>query len=72
MVKTILRNLIGNAIKYTNTGGEITISATERKQFVEIAVKDKVLEFHLRPKENSLKLMRFIQQQVPIMKKVPG
>jgi signal transduction histidine kinase len=40
MIKTILRNLIGNAIKYTNPDGEITISASERKQFVEIVVKD--------------------------------
>ena len=40
MVKTILRNLIGNAIKYTNTDGEITISALESDQFVEIAIKD--------------------------------
>jgi len=40
MVKTIIRNLIGNAIKYTNPGGEITISATERKKHVEIAVRD--------------------------------
>jgi signal transduction histidine kinase len=40
MVKTILRNLIGNAIKYTNNGGEITISATEGKRFIEIVVKD--------------------------------
>ena len=40
MVKTVLRNLINNAIKFTNTGGEITIGASERKQFVEIAVKD--------------------------------
>ena len=40
MVKTILRNLISNAIKYTNIGGEIMVSASENKQFVEISIKD--------------------------------
>jgi signal transduction histidine kinase len=40
MIKTVLRNLIGNAIKYTNTGGEITISAAESDQYVEIVVRD--------------------------------
>jgi len=40
MTKTIFRNLIGNAIKYTYTGGNISISATEGKKFVEIEVKD--------------------------------
>ena len=40
MVKSILRNLIGNAIKYTSAGGEITISASEGKKFVEIIVRD--------------------------------
>ena len=40
MVKTIIRNLINNAIKYTNSGGEINISARESNQFIEIVVKD--------------------------------
>ncbi len=40
MVKTIFRNLIGNAIKYTKPGGEISIGVSERKQFVEITVND--------------------------------
>jgi signal transduction histidine kinase len=40
MVKTILRNLISNAIKYTNINGEIIIDANEVKQYVEIAIKD--------------------------------
>jgi signal transduction histidine kinase len=40
MVKTILRNIISNAIKYTNTNGEITIDAMEHNQYVEVAVKD--------------------------------
>jgi signal transduction histidine kinase len=40
MVKTILRNLIGNAIKYTNPGGEITISSSDSNNLVQITVKD--------------------------------
>lgn len=40
MVKIILRNLINNALKYTNKEGEIIISALENKQFVEVAVRD--------------------------------
>jgi signal transduction histidine kinase len=40
MVKTIIRNLIGNAIKYSNTGGEISVSAIESGQFVEVTVRD--------------------------------
>jgi len=40
MIRTVLRNIINNAIKYTNNGGEINISALEREQYIEITVKD--------------------------------
>ena len=40
MVKTVLRNLISNAIKYSFIGGVITINATELNKFVEISVAD--------------------------------
>ncbi len=40
MVKTIFRNLVGNAIKYTSTGGKISISVSEISSFVEITIKD--------------------------------
>jgi signal transduction histidine kinase len=40
MVKTILRNLISNAIKYTKENGEININAREKGSLVEVAVTD--------------------------------
>ncbi len=40
MSKSIIRNLITNAIKFTNQGGNITISAKEVNPFIEIMVKD--------------------------------
>jgi two-component system, sensor histidine kinase and response regulator len=40
MLKTILRNLISNAIKYTHSNGEITISAVQNQNNIEITVSD--------------------------------
>lgn len=40
MVETILRNLIGNAIKYTNTSGNIDISAEIEQEQIKVIVKD--------------------------------
>jgi two-component system sensor histidine kinase/response regulator len=40
MLKTILRNLVSNAIKFTIKNGRITISTNQKQDFVEITVSD--------------------------------
>jgi signal transduction histidine kinase len=40
MMKTVLRNLVNNAVKYSNPGGEVKISASAGKEYVEISVQD--------------------------------
>jgi signal transduction histidine kinase len=40
MIKTILRNLISNAIKFTNSNGKIDVTALQNGNFIEIAVSD--------------------------------
>jgi signal transduction histidine kinase len=40
MTKTILRNLISNALKFTNNNGVVSIEATQRDSFVEIQISD--------------------------------
>jgi signal transduction histidine kinase len=40
MLKTVLRNLVSNAIKYTNMGGSIGLSAERHSDKVEICIAD--------------------------------
>jgi len=40
MFKTVLRNLVSNAIKFTNTGGTININAEQTNSNVTISVSD--------------------------------
>jgi len=40
MLKTILRNLISNAIKYTHNKGEVKISAIQKQSHIEVTVSD--------------------------------
>ena len=41
MLKTVLRNLVTNAIKFTNKGGVITINAEQADSNLAISVHDK-------------------------------
>ncbi|TVQ14669.1 MAG: sensor histidine kinase [Balneolaceae bacterium] len=40
MIKTVLRNLINNAVKYSNIGGEVKISASKENDYLEFSVQD--------------------------------
>lgn len=59
MVKTIFRNLISNAIKYTRTGGNIFIAATEGKRFVKIEVRDDGIGMSQKTKDMLFKIDEF-------------
>jgi len=39
-VRTIFDNLLTNALRYTPSGGEVTLEAEERKQFIQFTVRD--------------------------------
>ncbi len=55
MITTVVRNLLYNAIKFTNAGGQITVSGKAGKEGVEIIVKDNGIGIS---KENLEKLFR--------------
>jgi signal transduction histidine kinase len=40
IIKTILRNLISNAIKFSKRSGQILVSAKENEDWIELAVRD--------------------------------
>jgi signal transduction histidine kinase len=40
MLNTVMRNLISNAIKYTNKAGMINVSGSERDKYIEIVIRD--------------------------------
>ena len=40
LIQRVLENLVRNAIRFTPSGGEVTISITERPKFVSVSVSD--------------------------------
>lgn len=58
MIETVLRNLISNSIKFTRTGGNVTLSAEEIGDFISISVSDNGIG--ISP-ENQIKLFDYDQ-----------
>jgi len=55
MINTVLRNLISNAIKFTNPGGVILVTVTEEKNNLMVSIKDNGIGI---PNDSIYKLFR--------------
>lgn len=40
MIETVLRNLLSNALKFTQLGGNISIEVKQRKKIIDVSIKD--------------------------------
>lgn len=56
MIKTVFRNLISNAIKFTNKGGKVILSAYKSEDNVVISVKDTGIGMNEKLKNNLFKI----------------
>lgn len=72
MVKTILRNLISNAIKYTNPDGLINIAATENEKLVEIMVEDNGIGMSPEIRKTLFKIDKFHSTEGTLHEKGTG
>jgi len=52
MIKTVIRNLVSNAIKFTPNDGTITVAATESKNYIQVSVKDSGIGISAKDKKN--------------------
>lgn len=59
MVKSILRNLFTNAIKFSHEYGEITVSALEQQKYVEIAIEDNGIGISLEAQKQLFQIDSF-------------
>jgi len=63
MVNTVMRNLISNALKFTQNGGNIEVSAHPRETYIEISVSDTGIGIH---QEDIPKLFRIDVQHTNV------
>ncbi len=56
MIRTVFRNLLSNALKFTKKGGEVKITASTSDQFWEISVKDSGIGIPDAETENLFKI----------------
>ena len=56
MIATIVRNLVSNAIKYTHSGGKITISAITETDKIIISVSDTGIGINAKDVEKLFKI----------------
>jgi signal transduction histidine kinase len=56
MINTVVRNLLNNAIKYTNTGGVIIVSCKKSNDSAEISVKDNGIGIDAETQDKLFKL----------------
>ncbi len=56
MVRTVLRNLVSNAIKFTERGGVIRVTANGHNRFIEVSVIDTGIGIARESKEKLFKV----------------
>jgi signal transduction histidine kinase len=59
MVSAIFRNLINNALKYTNIGGKISIRVTKAGQYIVVSIKDNGIGISHENKEKLFKIENY-------------
>ncbi len=61
-VSSVLRNLVSNAIKYTNPGGEVVIETVKKANYIEISVSDNGIGMNKQTRDKLFDITQMISQ----------